>query len=361
MLQSIITGSGSYLPKKIVPNSEFENVVFYDEDGIPMANKSTSEIIEKFADITEITERRYVDSDEIMNSDLAAEVARLAIDDAGIDKEELDYVIAAHNFGDIDVATKRVRIMPSISALIKYKLGIKNDQCRPYDMIFGCPGWNEGVILADMLIQSKNAKKILIVGSETLSRTVDPFDRNSMIFSDGAGAVVLEARETDKRVGILRHCTQSDNGDETFYLKMDASLNPEYQVSNANIRMNGRRIYEYALTHVPVAMKNIIDEEGLTINDINKMLIHQANAKMDYAILQRLFKLYDLTIEDIPEGFAPMTIQKFGNSSVATIPTMYDMIVKGNFENQAFKSGDNVIFASVGAGMNINAILYRIP
>ncbi|MDR3273294.1 MAG: ketoacyl-ACP synthase III [Flavobacteriaceae bacterium] len=361
MLQSIITGSGSYLPKKTVSNSEFEDIVFYDEDYTPIANKSTSEIIEKFVDITEITERRYVDNDGIMNSDLAAEAARFAIEDAGVNKEELDYVIVAHNFGDIDAAEKRVRLVPSLSALTKFKLGIKNSRCRPYDMIFGCPGWNEGMILADQLLKSGNAKKILVVGSETLSRTVDPFDRNSMIFSDGAGAVVVEARETNNRVGVLQHCTQSDNGIETFYLKMDVSLNPEYKVSNANISMNGRKIYEYALTYVPAAMKTIIDEEGLTITDIDKVLIHQANAKMDYAILQRLFKLYGLKSEDIPEGFAPMTIQKFGNSSVATIPTMYDMISKGNFENQSFKSGDRVIFASVGSGMNINAILYRIP
>ena len=123
--------------------------------------------------------------------------------------------------------------------------------------------------------------------------------------------------------------------------------------------MKGRKVYEYALTYVPQAVKKVIDDAGYTISDINKVLIHQANAKMDHAILERVFKLYNLN--DIPEGIAPMTIQKFGNSSVATIPTMYDMMVKGNFLNQTLNSNDLVVFASVGAGMNINAILYRMP
>ena len=360
MLQSIITGSGSYLPKKVVPNSNFEGITFYDENREPIT-KPTPEIIKKFADITEITERRYVDNDNVMNSDLAAEVGRLAIENAGIDKEELDYVIVAHNFGDIDANERQVRIMPSIAALTKKKIGIKNILCKPYDMNFGCPGWNEGLILADQLLKAKVAKKILVIGSETLSRTVDPYDRNCMIFSDGAAGVILESRETDKPVGILHHYTRSDNGEEVSYIATDSSLNPNYVGSKANIRMKGRKVYEYALTYVPQVVKKVIDDAGYTISDINKVLIHQANAKMDHAILERVFKLYKLKVTDIPEGIAPMTIQKFGNSSVATIPTMYDMMVKGNFLNQTLKSNDLVIFASVGAGMNINAILYRMP
>lgn len=360
MLQSIITGSGSYLPKKIVPNSSFEGVIFYDENRQPIT-KPTPEVIQKFADITEITERRYVDNDDIMNSDMATEVGRLAILDAGINKEDLDYIIVAHNFGEIDAHERQIRIMPSISALTKHKLGVKNILCKPYDMNFGCPGWNEGMILADQFIKAGIAKKILVVGSETLSRSVDPFDRNCMIFSDGAAGVVLEAKESEAPVGILNHYTRSDNGEEISYLDTDTSLNPNYVGSKVNIRMKGRKIYEYALTHVPQAIKNVIDNSGYDIKDINKVLIHQANAKMDHAMLNRLFKLYGLSAKDIPEGIAPMTIQKFGNSSVATIPTMYDMMVKGNFENQTLNSGDLVIFASVGAGMNINAILYKMP
>ncbi len=348
------------MPKKIVSNSSFEGITFYDENREPIT-KPTPEIIKKFADITEITERRYVDDPAIMNSDMAAEVGELAIEKAGIDREELDYVIVAHNFGEIDTNERQIRIMPSISALTKHKLNIKNTKCRPYDMTFGCPGWNEGLILADQLIKSGQAKKALVIGSETLSRSVDPFDRNCMIFSDGAGGVVLEAREGDKPVGILNYETRCDNGDEVYYLSTDTSLNPDYTGSKVNIRMRGRKIYEYALTYVPPVIKSVIDNAGYTISDINKVLIHQANAKMDHAMLQRVFKLYGLNVSSIPEGIAPMTIQKFGNSSVATIPTMYDMMVKGNFLNQTLNSGDLVIFASVGAGMNINAILYRMP
>ena len=124
------------------------------------------------------------------------------------------------------------------------------------------------------------------------------------------------------------------------------------------IKMDGRKVYEYALTYVPQVVKDSIDGAGLDIKDINKVLIHQANAKMDEAILVRIFRLYG--VKEPPEGVMPMTIGKYGNNSVATIPIMYDKMLKGEFEGQTLQRGDNVVFASVGAGMNINSIVYRV-
>ena len=136
-------------------------------------------------------------------------------------------------------------------------------------------------------------------------------------------------------------------------LKKDEDRRPLY------IRMHGRKIYEYALKNVPDAIKETIDKAGLTLDDIDKILIHQANAKMDYAMISRLHKLYGKT--DYDHGIAPMTIQELGNSSVATIPTMFDLIIKGEMKGQRFTEKGNIVFASVGAGMNINAIVYRFP
>ena len=119
------------------------------------------------------------------------------------------------------------------------------------------------------------------------------------------------------------------------------------------------KIYEYALKNVPVAIQETIAKAGLDIDDISKILIHQANAKMDYAMINRLFKLYGK--DSYSHSIAPMTIQQYGNSSVATVPTMYDLIVKGKMEGHAINSGDHIVFASVGAGMNINAIVYKVP
>lgn len=120
--------------------------------------------------------------------------------------------------------------------------------------------------------------------------------------------------------------------------------------------MYGRKIYEFAITNVPAAMKLCLENSGVDIKDLKKILIHQANEKMDEAIVQRFYKLHNL---DMPKGIMPMTIDKLGNSSVATIPTLYDLILKGELEGHSINKGDVIMFASVGAGMNINALVYK--
>lgn len=357
MINTVITGSGHCLPEKIVKNTDFLGYEFYDENGV-FIEKPVEEIIQKFQEITEIEERRYAEMHQF-TSDLAVIAAEKAIKDAGIDKEDLDYVIVANNYGDIDGDHRQVDNMPSIATRVKHKLGIKNNHCRPYDMLFGCPGWNEGVILAHHLFLSGTAKKALVVGADTLSRAVDPHDRTAMIFADGAGAVVLEAIESDEKVGIIAYDTICDSTDEMDYLTNNVSLKEDYEGSKINIKMRGRKVYEYALRKVPALLKRSIDRAGLDIKDIRKVLLHQANAKMDHAMVQRLFKLYD--INEIPDDIAPMTVQKFGNSSVATVPTMYDLIAKKELGNHEFNPGDYIVFGSVGAGMNINAIVYKMP
>ena len=356
MINSVIIGSGHYLPENVVKNSDFKNYEFYDEQGVKI-EKPVEETISKFEEITEIAERRYADKD-LFTSDIAVIAANKAIEDAGIDREDLDYVIVAHNYGDIDTVYRQADVMPSIATRVKHKLGIKNNHCRPYDMLFGCPGWIEGMILSHQLFQSGIAKKSLIIGADTLSRATDPHDRTALIFADGAGAVVLEAQESGQNFGILNYETVSDSTDEMAYLLSDKSLKSDYVGSQLNIRMKGRKVYEYALRKVPALIKRVIDRSGLSISEIDKILLHQANAKMDHAMIQRLFKLYQV---EAPENIAPMTVQKFGNSSVATVPTMFDLISKGNMKNQHFRSGSNIILGSVGAGMNINALIYRFP
>ena len=314
------------------------------------------QIIRQFEAITEIRARRYV-GDQMCNSDMAAAAGCRAVQDAEIDKEQIDYVIAAHNFGDISSDEKRVDIMPSLSARVKHKLRIKNDRCVPYDVIFGCPGWLEGLVLAHHFIRSERAQHILVVGSETLSRVVDPHDRNRMIFADGAGAVVLSARGGREKTGVIHSVTTCDNGEALSYLKNGPSLNPAYDESKTLIRMTGRKIYEYTLKRVPPVVKETIESAGLGIGDISKVLIHQANAKMDRAILTRLINLFGL--HSAPEGFMPMTVQTLGNSSVATLPTLYDLIAHHELAPSEFHSGDHIVFTSVGAGMHVNAMVYR--
>ena len=122
--------------------------------------------------------------------------------------------------------------------------------------------------------------------------------------------------------------------------------------------MHGRKVYEYALTHVPTAMKECLDDAGIEISDLKKIFIHQANEKLDMAVIKRFYRLYG--IKDVPENIMPMSVHELGNSSVATVPTLYDQVRNGDFPEHEVSEGDIIMFASVGAGMNINAITYRV-
>lgn len=354
-MATIITGTGCYIPSIIKTNHAFVDNTFYGENGllIPTPNE---EIVKKFKDITGIVERRYVE-ENLTTSDIAAKAADLAIKDAGIDAETIDQIIVAHNFGDVVNGSIQTDTIPSIASRVKHILGIKNPNCVAYDVLFGCPGWIQGVIQADSFIKSGMAKRCLIIGAETLSRVVDVHDRDSMIFSDGAGACIVE-NSTDPNKGILAASVQSHCNDEAYFLYLGKSYHPDGTEDTKYIKMKGRKVYEYAIKNVPLAMKACIEKAGVDIHDIKKFFLHQANEKMDEGFIKALFKLYE--IKDIPKNIMPMSIHELGNSSVATIPTLYDLVKKGHYKEHQLHDGDVVIFASVGAGMNINAICYRV-
>ena len=347
-----ITGSGSYIPENAVSNIDFAQHVFLDDNGQTLPH-SNEVIAEKFCEITGIESRRYADKNAV-TSDIGFYAAALAIRDSGIDPETLDYIIFAHNFGNVKSGAIQSDMVPSLATRVKHSLRIKNPKCVAYDILFGCPGWIEGVIQAMAFIKSGMAKKCLVIGAETLSRVVDRHDRDSMIYSDGAGATVIEA--TEQPGGILAHETVTYALDEAYYLYFGKSFNQDHDPDVRYIKMFGRKIYEFALNHVPLAIKSCLDQSGIGIDQIKKVLIHQANEKMDEAIIQRFYKLYGKTP---PEGVMPMSIHQLGNSSVATVPTLYDLMLKGKIENQQLHDGDVIIFASVGSGMNINAIVYQ--
>lgn len=347
-----ITGTGSYIPKEITSNKDFENHDFYNEDGTSFTHQNDV-IIEKFKAITGISERRYA-QEKYSTSDIASFAAQKAIDYAKIDPETLDYIIVAHNYGDVKYGSNQSDTVPSLASRVKSKLQIKNPSCVAYDLIFGCPGWLEAMIQANAFIKAGIAKRCLVIGAETLSRVTDPHDRDSMIYSDGAGATIIE--HTEDTDGIISHATATHAIEEANYIYFGNSNNLEDQNPRKYIKMNGRKIYNFALTNVPKAMKSCLEDSGYDIKDLKKILIHQANEKMDEAIVKRFYGLYDM---QAPQDIMPMTINTLGNSSVATVPTLYDLIVNNNMEGHSINKGDLIMFASVGAGMNINAMVYK--
>ena len=355
-INHIITGSGSYIPTEIVTNPDFAGNTFYDTNQVAF-DLSHDEISEKFEAITGIAERRYV-TDDLNASDIATIAARKAIDDAGIDPEQLDQIIVANDFGDVTKNTIQTDLLPSLASRVKHQLQISNPKCVAYDLIFGCPGWIQGMIHADSFMRNGVASKCLIIGTETLSRVIDLHDRDSMIYADGAGATILEPVEEHKQRGILSFAAETYTREEAYYLFLGKSNIGQADPKVRYLKMHGRKIYEFSLKYVPGVIRDCLEKANLDIHDVKKIFIHQANEKMDQETLKRLFRLYG--IREVPPNIMPMSIHKLGNNSVATVPTLYDLVKKEKFGDHSLEPDDVVVFASVGAGMNINAIAYKV-
>jgi len=356
MRHTVIVGTGSYIPTRRVLNEDLVGRQFFTDYGKPLDLADNARVVQKFQKITDISERRYVE-DDLVASDIGLIAGERAIENSGLDPELLDYVIVAHNFGDIRRDNRRSDFVPSLAARVKQGLKIANPRCVAYDLPFGCPGWLQAVIQADYFLRSGDATRALVIGAETLSRVCDLHDRDSMIYADGAGATVFEAREMDSPAGILAHATRSDTLEHARLLWMGSSYDVKTVQDGLFLKMNGRKLYEYALTHVPGVVLESLERARVELSDVRKLLIHQANAKMDEAILARLFRAGG--IDEIPDDIMPMTISWLGNSSVATLPTLLDLVLRGEMEGHALHAGQDIVFASVGAGMNINSVVYR--
>jgi 3-oxoacyl-[acyl-carrier-protein] synthase-3 len=356
-LKTIIKGTGCYIPTRVITNDDFALNQFLDQNGEPYEG-THDEIAEKFTAITGISERRYV-TDDLTASDIGAIAAEAAIKDAAINREEIDYIIVAHNYGDVQKNTIQTDTVPSLAARVKQQLGIVNPGCVAFDILFGCPGWVQGMIIADSFIKSGLAKRCLVIGAETLSRVIDMHDRDSMIYADGAGATIVEGIVSDKEEGILAISNVTYAQDEAYYIYMGKSFENEADPTVRYIKMYGRKIYEFALTHVPPAMKACLDKTGYGIEEVKKVFIHQANEKMDEEILKRFYRMF--RVKNVPENIMPMSIHRLGNSSVATVPTLLDQVRKGtSAQEHELHKGDLILLASVGAGMNVNCIAYRL-
>jgi 3-oxoacyl-[acyl-carrier-protein] synthase-3 len=356
MKRTVIIGSGSFIPDQIKTNRDFAVNDFYGEDHKKI-DSPPDLIAQKFQQITGIEERRYATPDWTAST-MGAEAAKIALHESGIDPETLDQIIFAHNYGDINKHAIQMDAVPSLASRVKQILGISNSSCTAYDILFGCPGWLQGMIHSDAFFKAGIAKRILVIGGETLSRVIDQYDRDSMIFSDGAGATVLEYKDSEHHSGVLACSAMSHCVQESEYIYFGKSYFPDSDPRVRFIKMKGRKVFEYAMKNVPSAMKSCLESSGMDIKDLKKVFIHQANEKMDEGIIKAFYKLYGLT--DIPALIMPMSIHKLGNSSVATIPTLYDLVAKGYLPEHQINTGDIILFASVGAGMHINAVCYRV-
>lgn len=353
--RSLITGTGSVIPDLLVPNSHFEANEFYDRSGRRI-EKSGVEIVAKLESIAGIRERRYIpfEQDSIK---LMTDASRLAVEDAGLDVNQLSGIIVAHNAGNMVPDTGAFHTVPNLAAALKHELDSTNHDCFAYDVLFGCPGWLQAIIQAHQAIRNGDAEHVLVTGLEVASRLLDPHDPDSMILADGCGACVVSRTESADDSGVMSYATYSHAMDDNRIIYLGPSLKPGVD-GDCYFHMNGRAVYKYATEWVPKVIKAALEKAGIDIVDVDMLLLHQANAKMLEAIAANLAELCGVS----PDAFAgklPTTIDFLGNTSVATIPTMLDLIRKQKLDGYQIRKGDVGVFASVGAGMHCNAMVYR--
>ena len=354
-INAVITGTGSFLPGKRMPNEAFVEHTFYKPNG-ELVTKPSSEVVQKLREISGIYERRYIE-DHHDSADLGAFASEKAIESAGIDKESIDEIIVAHNFGNMVHGDRAHHLIPNLAALIKNRLGIQNPDCTAYDVLYGCPGWLLAMHMANQSIATGYSKRVLVVGVEVITRILDPHDLDSMLFGDGAGAVIVDAVEEEEKRGILYYKSVSHCEEEVEYLEMGTSYNPDSTIGTT-VKMRGRNVYKYAVNEVPKVITDCLNKVGIGLKDVAKLLPHQANEKMLMAIGEKLFKQHNLVDVDL-SACIPISLRELGNASVATIPTLLDMILRGDMPEHALHEGDTVVMASVGAGMHTNGLVYR--
>lgn len=350
----ILKGTGTHLPERVIKNDYFMKHQFMSPEGV-IFDKPQEEIIAKLEAITGIKERRYI-SEKGDSVPLLVAASQNAIDDAGIDKNQIDGIIVAHNAGNMLEGRDGFHTVPNFAAILKNKLEISNYDCFAYDILFGCPGWIQGLIQAKQAIDAGDATNVLVVGIEVASRLLDPHDLDSMILADGCGAAVV-SKSDDENKGILSYATFSHAQEDLSCIYLDKSYNKELDAPTL-FKMNGKDVYRYATVWVPKVIKKALDKVGLDSDDVDMFLFHQANGKMLHAFANNLASMYGKEGGSF-EGKIPTTIEFTGNTSVATVPTMLALILKHELGDYEIKKGQTVVMASVGAGMHCNALVYK--
>jgi 3-oxoacyl-[acyl-carrier-protein] synthase-3 len=319
-----ITGVGSSLPPRLVPNSWFEDKV-----------ETTDEWIRSR---TGIEARHFVD-DGVHTSDLAVDAARAALDAAGVQPEQVDLVVCATVTGDTP--------FPSTAVWIQRKLGIS---CPAFDVNAACAGFSYGLSTATAFIGSGAADTVLLIGAEVFSRIIDFGDRQTcVLFGDGAGAAIVQASE---RPGIEGTVLGADGeAAEILIQPGGGTREPATAESVANARHrvhmpNGREVFKRAVTEMAAACRQVLEKNGHTPADVDVLIPHQANARIMIAVAERL---------QIPAEKAVIDVAEVGNTSAASIPIALDRAWRAG----RLHEGDLVLFTSFGAGLTWGATVMR--
>ncbi|RIM60030.1 ketoacyl-ACP synthase III [Staphylococcus arlettae] len=306
-----IKGFGAYAPENVVDNAYFESFL-----------ETSDEWISK---MTGIKERRWAGEDED-TTDLAYKASIKAIEDAGIEANDIDMIIVATSTGEYP--------FPTVGNMLQNRLGIS--KVASMDQLAACSGFMYGLINAKQFVQSGDYKNILVVGVDKLSKITDMTDRSTAIlFGDGAGAAVVS--EVSEGRGILSYELGSDgSGGEYLY------LNPD----NGKIFMNGREVLKFAVRIMGEASNRAVEKAGLQSEDVDMFIPHQANIRIMESARERL---------GIPKEKMSVSVDKFGNTSAASIP----LSIAQELENNKIKDDDVLVFVGFGGGLTWGAITLK--
>jgi 3-oxoacyl-[acyl-carrier-protein] synthase III len=319
LMYSKIIGTGSYLPAKILTNFDLEKIVETSHDWIV----SRSGIVE-----------RHIAADNELTSDLALQASLRAIESAGVSVEEIDMVIVATTSPD--------KMFPSTACILQDKLGIKNCGAA-FDIQAVCGGFIYALNTADLYIRGGQAKTVLVVGAEVLSRMLDWTDRTTcVLFGDGAGAVVLRASETPGIVASKLHADGRHQG----MLKADGNIRNGEVQGDPFIKMDGKAVFKFAVKVLSEVVEEVLEENHLQGSDIAWLVPHQANIRIMEATAKKLGLSMDNVI---------VTVATHGNTSAASIPLALDSAVRDG----RIKAGQNILLEAVGGGFTWGAILIK--
>ncbi|HEX7248652.1 MAG TPA: beta-ketoacyl-ACP synthase III [Actinomycetota bacterium] len=319
-----IAGVGSSLPPRLVPNTWFETIVDTNDEWI--------------RDRTGIEARHFAD-DDVQASDLAVEAGRAALESAGISAEQLDMIVVATITGDT--------VFPATAVWVQEKLGVS---CPSFDVNAACAGFSYGLATATAFITAGMADTILLIGTEVFSRIMDFTDRGTCIlFGDGAGAAVVQA---SAMAGVEGSILGADGGAaEILWMPAGGTRTPASAETVAAgdhvVRMpNGREVFKRAVTEMANACRELLEKSGHSIDDVDVLIPHQANARIMTAVVERL---------GIDPAKAIVDVAEVGNTSAASIPIALDRA----WRNGTIHEGDLVLFTSFGAGLTWGATLVR--
>lgn len=316
--RSLITSTGAYLPKKIVTNNDLSAMM-----------ETTDEWIRQRTGI----EQRHVAADGEMTSDLATQAGEMALNNAGVTPDDLDAIVIATTTPD--------DTFPATAASVQAKIGAH--RAFAFDVQAVCAGFVYALDVADALIQSSKAEKVLVVGAETFTRILDWQDRStSVLFGDGAGAVMLEASQSED-YGILSTALFTD-GRFRDLLYVDGGVSKTGEVGH--VRMKGNEVFRHAVEKLAASLDIAIEKAGLTPDDIDWLVPHQANIRIIDSMQKKLNMDSDKVIK---------TVSKHANTSAASIPlALHDAVSKGQI-----KAGHIIAFEAIGGGLTWGAALAR--